>query len=150
MHRKRNVLFLCTHNSARSQMAEAFLGKYGADDFSAFSAGLNPTEIDPMTHEVMREIGLEMEGQCAKGIRTYLGKLMVHYLIVVCEAANRDCPHTWPGLEVQERLFWPIEDPAAAAGSHEQRLEVFRRVRDQIEQRIKSWLQDIRRPAPQN
>ncbi len=82
-------------------------GKCGGEDFNAFSAGLQPTEIDAMTREVLQEIGLEMEGQHAKSVRTYLGKLMVHHLIVVCEAANRDCPHTWPGLEVEERLFWP-------------------------------------------
>jgi arsenate reductase len=143
MERKRNVLFLCTHNSSRSQMAEAFLRKYAGDRFNAYSAGLDPTEIHPMTHQVMREVGLDLEGQYAKGVQTYLGKLWVSHLIVVCETANRRCPHVWPGLEIQERLFWPFDDPVEAEGSEEERLRKFRQVRDQIEERIKSWLKDI-------
>jgi arsenate reductase len=141
MESKYNVLFLCTHNSARSQMAEAFLKKYGSGLFNAYSAGFEPTKIDPMTQEVMREIGLEMEGQCAKGVETYLGKLLVHYLIIVCQAADSQCPHTWPGI--YERLSWPFEDPAATEGGQEERLRKFRHVRDQIEQRIKVWLEDV-------
>lgn len=142
MKQKHNVLFLCTHNSARSQMAEAFLKKYGGDRFNAYSAGLEPTEIDPMTREVMQEVDIEMEGQHAKDVRTYLGRLMVHHLIIVCEEANRNCPHTWPGLEVEERLFWPIEDPAATQGAYRERLRKFRQIRDQIEERINSWLRE--------
>jgi len=147
MERKRNVLFLCTHNSARSQMAEAFLRKYAGDKFDVYSAGLEPTEIDPMTHEVMREVGIAMEGQYAKGVETYLGKLLVNHLIIVCEMANSRCPHSWPG--VYERLFWPFDDPAAMEGSHEERLQKFRQIRDQIEQRVKSWLMEIHKREPQ-
>ncbi len=143
MARKRNVLFLCTHNSSRSQMAEAFLRKYAGDRFNAYSAGLDPTEIHPMARQVMREVGLDLEGQYAKGVQTYLGRLLVSHLIIVCETANRRCPHTWPGLEIQERLFWPFDDPVEAEGSEEERLRKFRQVRDQIEQRIKSWLKEI-------
>ncbi len=143
MERKRNVLFLCTHNSSRSQMAEAFLRKYAGDRFNAYSAGLDPTEIHPMTRQVMQEVGLGLEGQHAKGVQTYLGKLWVSHLIVVCETANRRCPHAWPGLEIQERLFWPFDDPVEAQGSKEERLQKFRQVRDQIERRIQSWLEDI-------
>ncbi len=140
---KRNVLFLCTHNSSRSQMAEAFLRKYAGDRFNAYSAGLDPTEIHPMTRQVMREVGLDLNGQHAKGVQTYLGKLLVSYLIIVCETANRRCPYTWPGSEIQKRLSWPFEDPVAAEGSEQERLRKFRQVRDQIEERIKSWLKDI-------
>lgn len=143
MTRKRNVLFLCTHNSARSQMAEAFLRKYGGDRFNAYSAGLEPTEIDPMTYEVMQEIGFDLEGQHAKSVQTYLGRLLVHDLIIVCEQADRDCPHTWPGLEIESRIYWPFDDPAAPVGSRTERLDRFRRVRNQMEQRIKTWLQEI-------
>ncbi|HNS23090.1 MAG TPA: arsenate reductase ArsC [Sedimentisphaerales bacterium] len=143
MPQKSNVLFLCTHNSARSQMAEAFLRKYGGDEFNGYSAGLEPTEIDPMVREVMQEVGVEMKGQHAKGVQAYLGRLLVQHLIIVCEQANRNCPRTWPGLEIEERLFWPIDDPAAVRGSHERRLQAFRQARDQIEERVKSWLQDI-------
>jgi arsenate reductase len=147
MERKRNVLFLCTHNSCRSQMAEAFLRKYAGDRFNVFSAGLEPTEIDPMTREVMHEVGLDLEGQYAKGGKTYLGKLLVSYLIIVCETADSRCPRSWPG--VQERLFWPFEDPAAAQGTQEEKLRKFRQVRDQIEQRIQSWLREIRQQEDQ-
>ena len=143
MERKRNVLFLCTHNSSRSQMAEAFLRKYAGDRFNVYSAGLDPTEIHPMALQVMREAGLDLNDQHAKGVQTYLGKLLVSYLIIVCEIANRRCPHTWPGSEIQQRLFWPFEDPVAAEGSEEERLQKFRHVRDQMERRIKSWLKDI-------
>jgi arsenate reductase (thioredoxin) len=144
MARKPNVLFLCTHNSSRSQMAEAFLKKYTGDRFDAYSAGLQPTEIDPMARTVMQEVGLDMEGQYAKGVQAYLGKLLVSYLVVVCDAANRQCPHVWPGLEIQQRLFWPFDDPVAAEGTEEERLQKFRQVRDQIEQRIKAWLKEQR------
>ena len=92
---------------------------------------------------LMQEVGLDLEGQYAKGVRTYLGKLLVSHLIVVCETADHRCPHAWPGLEIQDRLFWPFDDPAAAKGGEEERLQKFRQVRGQIEQRIKSWLKDI-------
>jgi len=141
MEQRRNVLFLCTHNSSRSQMAEAFLRKYAGDQFNVYSAGLEPTEIHPMTRQVMQEVGLDLEGQSAKGVETYLGKLLVSYLIIVCETANSRCPYTWPG--VHERLFWPFDDSDMAQGSQEERLEKFRQVRDQIERRIKSWLKEV-------
>jgi arsenate reductase (thioredoxin) len=140
MAKEPNVLFLCTHNSCRSQMAEAFLRKYAGDKFNVYSAGLEPTEIDPMARSVMGEVGLDMEGQYAKGVQAYLGKLLVSYLIIVCNAANRQCPRVWPGLEIRDRLFWPFDDPAAAEGSEEERLQKFRQVRDQIERQVKSWL----------
>ncbi len=143
MKPKHNVLFLCTHNSARSQMAEAFLRRYGGDHFNAYSAGLEPTEIDPMTREVMREVGIDLEGQYAKGVKTYLGRLMVNHLIIVCEAAGRNCPRTWPGLEIEERLLWPFDDPAEAQGRREEKLQTFRRVRDQLERQVKSWVEEV-------
>lgn len=142
MEQKRNVLFLCTRNSSRSQMAEAFLRKYAGDEFNAYSAGLEPIEIHPMTRQVMAEVGLDLEGQSAKGVQTYLGKLPVNYLIIVCETANRRCPYAWPGAH--QRLFWSFEDPDMVQGGQEERHEKFRQVRDQIEQRVKSWLEEIR------
>ncbi len=148
MERKRNVLFLCMRNSSRSQMAEAFLRKYAGDQFNVYSVGLEPTEIHPMTRQVMAEVGLDLEGQSAKGVQTYLGKLLVNHLIIVCEIANSKCPYTWPG--VHQRLFWPFEDPDAAQGSQEERLEKFRQVRDQIEQRVKAWLEEVRLHAEED
>jgi arsenate reductase (thioredoxin) len=141
MEKKRNVLFLCMRNSSRSQMAEAFLRKYAGDRFDVYSAGLESTDIHPMTRQVMREVGLDLEGQSAKGVQTYMGKLLVNHLIVVCETANSQCPRAWPG--VHERLFWPFEDPDMAQGNEQERLEKFRQVRDQIEQRIKLWLMEV-------
>jgi arsenate reductase len=143
MEPKRNVLFLRTHNACRSQMAEGFLRKHGGDRFNAYSAGLDPTEIHPMTRQVMREVGLDLGDQHAKGVERYLGRLLVSYLIIVCETANRRCPRTWPGLEMQKRLFWPFDDPVAAQGTEEEKLRKFRQVRDKIEQQIRSWLTEI-------
>jgi arsenate reductase (thioredoxin) len=137
---KPKVLFLCTGNSARSQMAEAFLKKYGADKFEVFSAGFEPQGINPYTQMVMAEKGFELEGQYSKGVQEYLGKMTFDYLITVCNKAEKDCPIVFPG--VQQRLFWPFEDPAAQQGSANEKLEKFRQIRDQIESRLKLWLQE--------
>lgn len=136
------VLFLCTSNSARSQMAEAFLRKYGGEQFEAFSAGLEPKNIHPLAIQVMQEIGVDISGQTAKGIEIYLGKMFFHYLITVCDDAEKNCPTFWPG--VNQRLHWSFEDPAAFEGTEEEKLEKFRTIRDQIEQRIKDWLEEFR------
>lgn len=135
---KPRVLFLCTGNSARSQMAEAFLKKYGADKFEVFSAGFEPQGINPYTQMVMAEKGFDLEGQYSKGVQEYLGKMTLDYLITVCNKAEKDCPIVFPG--VRQRLFWPFEDPAAQQGSANEKLEKFRQIRDQIEARIKLWL----------
>ena len=92
------ILFLCTGNSARSQMAEAFLRKYGNERFEAHSAGLEPRELNPLTIEVMKEVGIDISGQKSKGVDVYLGKVLFQYLITVCDDAEKNCPTTWPGL----------------------------------------------------
>ena len=89
MDRRKNVLILCTRNSARSQMAEALLRKHAGDRFNVYSAGLNPDRIHPMVEPVMREIGLDVSGQQSKGVKEYLGRLTAHYLIVVCERGEK-------------------------------------------------------------
>ncbi|HAF62819.1 MAG TPA: low molecular weight phosphatase family protein [Anaerolineaceae bacterium] len=132
------VLFLCTGNSARSQMAEAFLRKYGGEQFEAFSAGLEPRAIHPLTIQVMQEIGIDISGQTSKGIEVYLGKTFFHYLITVCDQAEKNCPTNWLG--VNQRLHWSFEDPAAFEGTDEEKLAKFRAIRDQIEKRIKEWV----------
>ena len=132
------VLFLCTGNSARSQMAEAFLRKYAGDRFEAHSAGLEPKGINPLTIQVMEEAGIDMSGHSSKGFETYLGKLLFQYLITLCDDAEKNCPTTWPG--VSSRLHWAFEDPAASQGTDEEKLEKFRQVRNQIEQKIRSWI----------
>src|SRR5687768_15691587 len=126
-----NVLFLCTGNSARSQMAEALLQKHAGDKFNVYSAGTDPKGVNPLTIKVLREIGLPTDELRSKGVTEYLGRLAVHYLIIVCGDADKSCPTVWPGM--MNRLFWPFDDPAAAHGSEEVRLEMFRRVRDEIE-----------------
>ena len=131
------VLFLCTGNSARSQMAEAVLRKYGGERFKAYSAGLKPKGINPLTIEVMKEKGYDLSGQRSKGVGEYLGKELMHTLITLCDDAEKNCPTVWPG--VNTRLHWAFEDPAAFEGTQEQKLAKFREVRDQIEQKIKVW-----------
>jgi arsenate reductase len=136
--RKEHVLFLCSQNSCRSQMAEAFLRRYAPERFEAFSAGLDPQPIHPLAIEVMKEAGSDISGQRAKSVREYMGKMHFHYLIVVCEQAQRNCPRIFPDTGV--KLFWPFEDPAQAEGTPEEKRAKFRQVRDQIEAKIKSWI----------
>src|SRR4030067_2715331 len=117
---KARVLFLCTGNSARSQMAEAFLKKYGGDQFEAYSAGLEPKGIHPYTECVMEEIGVSLSGQYSKHVKEYMGKVHFGYLITVCGEAEQNCPTTFPGFG--QRLHWSFEDPAAFEGSDNENL----------------------------
>ena len=132
------VLFLCTGNSARSQMAEAFLRGYGGDHYEVHSAGLDPQGLNPLTIQVMQEKGYDLSTHASKGIKGYLGKVLFQYLITVCADAERSCPTVWPG--VSHRLHWLFEDPAAFEGSEEETLAKFREVRDQIERKVKDWV----------
>ena len=132
------VLFLCTGNSARSQMAEAFLHKYAGNRFEAHSAGLEPKPLNPLTVKVMEEVGVDMSGHKSKGFETYLGKMLFQYLITVCDDAEKNCPSAWPG--VSNRLHWHFEDPAAFIGTDAEKLAKFRHVRDQIDQKVKAWV----------
>jgi arsenate reductase (thioredoxin) len=135
---KQRVLFLCTGNSARSQMAEAFLTHYAGDAFEAHSAGLKPKGVNPLTVKVMSEAGIDISGQISKGIETYLGKTLFQYLITVCDDAEKNCPTVWPG--VNQRLHWSFEDPARFEGTEEEKLARFREIRDLIEKKIKEWV----------
>jgi len=124
------VLFLCTGNSARSQMAEAFLRYFAGERFEAHSAGLEPREIDPMTRRVMKEAGVDMEGQRSKGVEEYMGKMHFGFLITLCTRSEKSCPSVFPGAG--RRLEWPVEDPASVTGPERNRLAAFRRVRDEL------------------
>jgi arsenate reductase len=135
------VLFLCTGNTARSQMAEAFLKKYAGERFEVLSAGYEPKEINPYTFKVMEEAGFDLSGQHAKGVKNFLGKLDIRFLIIVCDKAEETCPKTFPG--VLTRLFWPFEDPAAFSGTEAEKLAKFREIRDQVNDRIKAWLKEL-------
>lgn len=142
---KPRVLFICTHNSARSQMAEAFLRKYGSDRFEVHSAGLEPTGIHPYTRQVMTEAGVDLTGQQANDIAEYLMKIHIGYAITVCSKAESQCP-VFPGPVT--RLHWPFEDPAAKEGTQEEKLATFREIRDQIEERVKEWLEEQNSVTP--
>jgi arsenate reductase (thioredoxin) len=135
---KQRVLFLCTGNSARSQMAEAFLRKYAGERFEAHSAGLEPRGINPLTVKVMEEAGFDMSGHRSKGVDDYLGKVHFQFLITLCDDAEKNCPTVWPG--VNQRLHWSFEDPAKSEGTDEEKLAKFRQVRDLISARVKTWL----------
>ncbi len=137
-----NVLFLCTGNSARSQMAEAFLRHYGGERFSAYSAGLAPGVINPYTVQVMAELGFDMSEHRAKSVKEHLGGMNFAYVITVCTKAEANCPSTFPGQPV--RLAWQFDDPAALEGDNAAKLHKFREVRDQIRAHLISWLQTSR------
>jgi arsenate reductase len=136
---KTKVLFLCTGNSARSQMAEAYLRHYAGDRYEAHSAGLDPKGINPYTTRVMQEAGISLEGQSSKSVDTYLGWVNFGWLITVCGHADENCPKTFLG--VSNRLHWDdLEDPAAFVGSDEETVQKFREVRDQIDRHVKDWI----------
>jgi arsenate reductase len=130
---RRRVLFLCTHNSARSQMAEGFLRHLAGDRFEVHSAGTEATAVRPQAIEVMCELGIDISGQESKTLERYLGQPF-DYVITVCDEANEACP-VFPGAI--RRLHWSFEDPAQATGGEEERLCVFRSVRKEIVERIK-------------
>lgn len=136
---KPKVLFLCTGNSARSQMAEGFLRRYAGDRYDAYSAGLSPRPLNPLAIRVMDEAGIDISGQSSKGVREFLGREHFAYLITVCADAERECP-IFPGVSL--RVHWPFEDPAAVEGDEETRLAAFRRVRDQIDQSLRAFIAD--------
>lgn len=133
---KKRVLFLCTGNSCRSQMAEAFLRAYGGDEYEVHSAGTKPSTVNPLAIEVMREAGIDISEHRSKNVTEYLGQ---HFPIVitVCDNAKEHCP-VFPGPCLREH--WPFEDPAEATGAHEEQLAVFRAVRDQISARVRAFL----------
>jgi len=132
------VLFLCAHNAARSQMAEALLRKHAGARFDVVSAGLEPTAIHPLTIRVLNEVDVDLSKGRAKGLDGLLGKETFNFAIIVCERTQKNCPHIYPFA--LQRLDWPFEDPAEAEGTEEERLQKFRDVRDQIEARILDWI----------
>jgi arsenate reductase (thioredoxin) len=134
--RRPRVLFLCTHNSARSQMAEGLLRHLARHRFEVHSAGTEATSVKPEAIAAMDEIGADLSGQESKTLERYLGEPF-EYVITVCDAANEACP-VFPGAK--NRLHWSFEDPSQATGTEEERLRLFRRVRDEIRERIEGEL----------
>jgi arsenate reductase len=131
---KQKVLFLCTGNSCRSQMAEGLLRQLAGDQFEVASAGTEPRSVNPLAIAAMREIGVDISGHRSKSVKEFLGQHFT-YVITVCESANERCP-IFPGTV--KRLHWRLVDPAAAVGSEAQRMEVFRRVRDDIAEQVRA------------
>ena len=131
------VLFLCTGNSCRSQMAEAWLRHLAGDRFEVFSAGTMPKPIHPFTYRVMAEVGIEMSGHSSKLVTDQVIPGELDYLITVCDDADKNCPVGL--LNARQRIHWSFEDPAAVKGSEAERLEKFREVRDRIQNRVRVW-----------
>ena len=142
------VLFICTGNSARSQMAEAFLRRYGGDRFEVHSAGSDPApRVHPLADAAMREAGVPLEGHRPKLLDPFCDRRW-DYIITTCDRANEACP-AFPGDS--ERIHWGFDDPAQVVGAEEERLRAFRRVRDEIRWRVQLFalLRAHREPADQ-
>ncbi|MGD9724347.1 MAG: arsenate reductase ArsC [Pirellulales bacterium] len=134
--RKPRVLFLCTGNSARSQMAEGFLRHFAGDRFEVESAGIDPKGVNQLAIAAMREVGVDLSEHRSKTAGSLLGQHF-RYVITVCDNANERCP-IFPGMVT--RLHWQLEDPAKATGSESERLSVFRRIRDEIGDRVRDFV----------
>ena len=138
---KRRVLFVCIHNSARSQMAEAFLKELAGDRFEVESAGLEPGELNPIVVEVMNEVGIDIsQNKTKSALDFYKQGKRYDYVITVCdESQSERCP-VFPSII--ERIHWGFDDPSRFEGPHEEKLEKTRKVRDAIKKRIEKWLQE--------
>jgi arsenate reductase len=133
---KPRVLFLCTGSTPRSQMAQALLEHRAGERFEVMSAGLEPGEVNPLTVQALAEANLKADHLYAKGVKPLIAEHF-HYVITVCDRAEASCP-IFPNARY--RLSWPFEDPAAATGNDQERLAVFRRVRDEIDAKILAWV----------
>ncbi len=138
---KVKVLFVCIHNSARSQMAEAFLNHYGKDYFEAFSAGIEPGVLNPWVVEVMKEEGLDLSLNKTKSVQDILKEhKFFDCVITVCDEGNaQKCP-VFPGPV--QRLHWGFPDPSSLTGTDLEKITAVRQIRDQIKQKIQHWLKD--------
>jgi arsenate reductase (thioredoxin) len=133
---RRRVLFLCTHNSARSQMAEGFLRQLAGDRFEVASAGTEATRVHPLAIRAMRDVGVDISLHTSKTVDSLLDRPW-DYVITVCDSANERCP-LFPGRTT--RLHWSFDDPSQATGTEDERLDTFRRVRNEIQTRLGAWL----------
>jgi arsenate reductase len=146
---KRRVIFVCTHNSARSQMAEGMLRAWAGDRFEAFSAGTQRTRVRPEAIAVMAEIGIDIAGHTSKTLEPFMGEEF-SWLITVCDQARESCP-TIPG--VRQQAHWSIDDPSAVEGDEDVRLEAFRTARDHLRDRVHQFVlaagrDDLPHPEP--
>jgi arsenate reductase (thioredoxin) len=140
---KQNVLFICVHNSARSQMAEAWLNALCGDRFAAESAGLEPGTINPLVVEVMREAGIDLSQKKTQAVFDVwkAGKLFQYVIAVCAESEEKGCP-IFPGITT--RLSWPFPDPSRVEGTDEERLQQVRTIRDNIRAKIGEWCEEMR------
>jgi arsenate reductase len=136
MTEPKRVLFLCTHNSARSQMAEGLLRALGRGEYESFSAGTEKTRVRPEAIAVMAELGIDISGQTSKTLDSYLHEPFDE-VITVCDSANESCP-VFPGA--RSRRHWSIDDPSRVPGGEEVRLAAFREARDELRRRIETEL----------
>jgi arsenate reductase len=141
---KQRVLFLCTHNSARSQMAEGFLRSLAGDRFEVASAGTQATRVHSLAIRAMADVGIDLARHTSKIVDELIEQPW-DYVITVCDAANEACPVF---STKSHRLHWSFEDPSQATGSDDERLEVFGRIRDQIKRRITDWIRSQHEGAP--
>ncbi len=139
---KKKVLFICVHNSARSQMAEAFLNQICREEFEAHSAGLNPGKLNPIAVEAMQEIGIDLSANETKAVFDLVksGRIFACVITVCDETSAERCP-VFPG--VTTRLHWSFPDPSAFPGTHEEKLARTREVRDAIKARIEEWCAEV-------
>ncbi|HWF19377.1 MAG TPA: arsenate reductase ArsC [Verrucomicrobiae bacterium] len=139
---KKKVLFVCIHNSARSQMAEAFLNQMCGGEFDAHSAGIEPGKLNPLVIEAMREAGADISGNKTKSVSDMIkSDKQFEYIITVCDEASAErCP-IFPGVAI--RLHWGFPDPSAFQGAHEEKLAKTRQVRDAIKQKIEQWCEQV-------
>ena len=139
---KQNVLFICIHNSARSQMAEAWLNHLCGEHFTAESAGLEPGLLNPLVVEAMAEVGIDISQKKTQAVFDVFkrGKLF-SYVVTVCDETSAErCP-IFPGIT--KRLHWSFPDPSALVGQREQKLAEVRKIRDEIRARIESWCKEV-------
>lgn len=132
------VLFLCTGNSCRSQMAEGWMRSLGGDQYEVFSAGTHPTTVNPMAVKVMKEAGIDISSQTSDSIETYINQSF-DLVVTVCDRARETCPVF---ANSRKQLHWGFDDPAEATGPEEEQLDLFRRVRDEIRAQIAGYLSE--------
>ena len=142
MKRKIRVLFVCIHNSARSQMAEAFLKQLGGDGFEAESAGIEPGKLNPLVVDAMKEIGVDISGNKTKDVFDFIKKgNLFNYVITVCDETSAEkCP-IFPGTTT--RLHWGFSDPSVLQGTDEEKLQSIRKIRDDIKAKLENWIPSL-------
>jgi arsenate reductase len=134
----KRILVLCTGNSARSQMGEALFRYEGGETYEVASAGTNPSHVRPEAVAVMKELGIDISGQRSKSVEEFEGQSF-DYVVTVCDNGRDNCPVFPAGAE---RIHWSFEDPAAVQGGEQERLAAFRRIRDRIHERVKTFVRE--------